>query len=95
MEAGFQLNPAEIAENIHADVVEGGWSLRTYADAFAHPDFNTGMTWVLDPVDRTVVVFVGSKAEASAVVDAAYKVLGASEPKAKRATKSKSRPAAG
>lgn len=76
MREGFQLNPAEIAEQIHRDVTKPGWHLSTYLDAYAHPDFNTGMMMVTDQVDRAVVVFVGSRDEANAVIGAAKQALG-------------------
>lgn len=75
MNMGFQLNPASIAEEIHKDIVAGGWNLRTYFDTYARPDFHTGMGIVHDPIGRAVVVFVGSREEASAVVEAARKAL--------------------
>lgn len=72
---GFQLDPAEIADQIRKDISQPGSHLTTYFDLFAHPDFNTGMTWVHDPVDRAVVVFVGTREEAEAIVSAARLVL--------------------
>jgi hypothetical protein len=72
---GFQLNPAEIAEQIHSDITRPGWHLRTLFDYYAHPDFDTGMMMVHDPVDRAVVVFVGSREEAAVVAGAARQAL--------------------
>lgn len=75
VDEGFQLNPGEIADHIHADVVKPGWHLRTYLDGYAHPDFRTGMIWEVDPVDRAVLVFVGSHEEARAVEKAVKRAL--------------------
>ena len=72
---GFQLNPVKIAEQIHTDIVSPGWHLSTWFDAYAHPDFDTGMVMVHDPVDRAVVVFTGSRQEADAVARAARQAL--------------------
>ena len=76
-EMGFQLNPVGIAEQIHRDITTPGWHLSVSLDSYAHPDFETGMMVVHDPVDRAVVTFVGSRKEAETVVEAARKALGA------------------
>lgn len=75
MEMGFQLNPLAIAQQIGRDLpASTGWSLHTYGDEYARPDFETGMV-VHDRVDRAVVVFVGSRDEANAVLRAAQIAL--------------------
>ncbi len=55
---GFQLNAAYIAESIHEAIVKPGWSLSTFLDSYARPDFGGMGAIVHDPVDRAVVVFV-------------------------------------
>lgn len=77
MAEGFQLDPVAIAERIRDDITTPGWHLSVSLDSYAHPDFNTGMMVVHDPVDRAVVVFVGSREEAAAVAGAAREALGA------------------
>ncbi len=77
MREGFQLNPTEIAEQICRDLpTSRGWSLNAYPEHYARPDWDTGMMVVYDPVDRAVVVFVGTRAQAVAVMYAAREALG-------------------
>lgn len=77
MREGFQLDFVEIGENIRTDVAKAkdDWSLRTYFDSFARPDFKTGMTWVHDLVDVAVVVFVGTREQAASMEAAVREVL--------------------
>lgn len=68
---GFQLSATDIAEGIHADLVRPGWSISLYLDSYVRPAWDgTGML-VRDSVDRAAVVFVGTRAQATAVEQAA------------------------
>jgi hypothetical protein len=74
MKMGFQLDPIEIAEQIARDIPKQGWHLASYLDHYALPDFGTDAV-ALNPADRAVVVFVGSRAEAATVARAAREAL--------------------
>ena len=72
---GFQLDPAAIADEIHQDLVTPGSHLRVHLDGYARPDFNFGRTWQADPVDRALVMFVGTREQAAALADAAKSIM--------------------
>jgi hypothetical protein len=78
MKEGFRLDPSDIAEDIHSDLMKltgNEWNLRSYIDSHIHPDFETEMTMVADPVDRAVVVFIGPREQAKVIYEEAKKIL--------------------
>ncbi len=72
---GFQLQPCEVVEQIARQIREPGSHLSEFLDAYSHPDFDTGMMMVSDPVDRAVVTFVGSREQAERVYQAVRDLL--------------------
>lgn len=61
---GFTIDPYKIADEIIGDLPRPGWTLRAWFDTYRHPDWETGMMIVHDPVDRVALTFVGSREDA-------------------------------